>query len=301
MNYEYLSEDMALRDVNERKIVPAEFGCEDGAKSTPQFVEESEQRIAADFLTEGHAIVPVEDRSLLDTLRTNIVRVAAAHLGIEVPAGHDDFLNTVHERVEPESLNALRLHVINSINAMEWVRPAYFSLARRAIERIVGNELVMQRRLNLSVQMPGDESSLLPVHADVWDGDSPFEVVVWLPLVDCFLTKSMFFLPPEATERHVSAFHRFKGKSAEDLFNAVEPDLQWLEIAYGEVLIFSLTLLHGNRVNQEAQTRWSMNCRFKSLFSPFADKRLGEFFEPISIKPATRFGMNYKLPDGFRD
>ena len=39
-----------------------------------------------------------------------------------------------------------------------------------------------------------------------------------------------------------------------------------------------------------------MNCRFKSLFSPYGDKKLGEFFEPISIKPATQIGFNYKIP-----
>ena len=48
---------------------------------------------------------------------------------------------------------------------------------------------------------------------------------------------------------------------------------------YGKVLLFSQNLMHGNRINQEPETRWSMNCRFKSLFSPYAEKRLGEFFE----------------------
>ena len=59
--------------------------------------------------------------------------------------------------------------------------------------------------------------------------------------------------------------------------------------------------MHGNRINREPETRWSMNCRFKSLFSPYADKRLGEFFEPITIRPATRVGMNHALPGGFAE
>ena len=292
---------MAFKDVKERTVEPAgPVGADPQETATP-FLEQDEQRIAEDFLSSGHVILPVEDKEQLDRLRATTVEIAASHLGMDAPEDHNEFLNNIHRRVEPGALNALRLAVINGVNALDWARPVYFRLARGALERIVGNELVMQRRLNLSVQMPDDESSLLPVHADVWDGDSPFEVLVWLPLVDCYLTKSMFLLTPDATERHVSAFDRFQGKSAEDLFNAVEPDLHWLDIAYGEVLVFSLTLLHGNRVNCELATRWSMNCRFKSLFSPFADKRMGEFFEPISIKPATRFGMNYQLPEGFDD
>ena len=43
---------------------------------------------------------------------------------------------------------------------------------------ILGNELAMQIRINLSIQLPKDDSSLLPIHSDVWSGDSPFESVV---------------------------------------------------------------------------------------------------------------------------
>ena len=63
------------------------------------------------------------------------------------------------------------------------------------VETIVGNELAMQTKINLSIQIPGDDTSLLPVHADTWSGLSPFETVVLMPLVDCYKTKSMFILP----------------------------------------------------------------------------------------------------------
>ena len=55
----------------------------------------------------------------------------------------------------------------------------------------VNNEIAMQLRVSLSIQLPLDDSSLLPVHADTWTGVSPFETVVWLPLVNCYKTKSM--------------------------------------------------------------------------------------------------------------
>ena len=70
----------------------------------------------------------------------------------------------------------------------------------------------------------------------------------------------------------------------------------WLEVKKGQCLLFNQSLPHGNIINTETETRWSMNCRFKSLFSPYGDKKLGEFFEPISIKPATQIGFNYKIP-----
>ena len=61
-------------------------------------------------------------------------------------------------------------------------------------------------------------------------------------------------------------------------------------------MIFNQCLPHGNTVNLEKHTRWSMNCRFKSIFSPYSDKKIGEFFEPITLKPVSELAINYDLP-----
>ena len=53
---------------------------------------------------------------------------------------------------------------------------------------------MMQKNINLSIQFPNDDSSLLPIHSDVWSGDSPHEINLWIPLVDCYKTKSMYIL-----------------------------------------------------------------------------------------------------------
>jgi len=39
-----------------------------------------------------------------------------------------------------------------------------------------------------------------------------------------------------------------------------------------------------------------MNCRFKGLFTPYKDKKIGEFFEPITLRPVSKIAMSYKLP-----
>ncbi|MBX9836816.1 MAG: hypothetical protein K2X69_00740, partial [Silvanigrellaceae bacterium] len=158
------------------------------------------------------------------------------------------------------------------------------------------NELAMQLRVNLSIQLPNDTSSLLPVHADTWSGDSPFEVVVWIPLVDCFGTKAMYILPPEKSKILNDNFVTLAGKDSESLYHSIEKDVEWLDVKFGEILIFDQALPHGNRVNLENQTRWSMNCRFKGAFTPYWDKKIGEFFEPITLRAASQLGLNYKHP-----
>lgn len=263
------------------------------------FLDEREIELGARFLEQGYLIEPVADRAVLDRLRDSIAAAVAKSLLLEPPSDTGDFLNNIHTHIDPAGLNSARLAAINAINDLPWARRAYYEMAKPWLEVIVGNELAMQRRLNLSIQLPGDDSSLLAVHADSWDGDSPFEIVVWLPLVDCHDTKTMFLLPPDKARSVETDFAKFNGADTDDLFAAIEPDLTWIDIPYGHVLLFDQNLMHGNRPNRETETRWTMNCRFKSLFSPYAGKRLGEFFEPITLRAASRVGMSHKFPGGF--
>ena len=103
------------------------------------------------------------------------------------------------------------------------------------------------------------------------------EVVVWLPLVDCYRTKAMYLLPPSSDERLREEFGQWADRSSEELFRRIENEVSWIEIKAGEVLIFNQNLPHGNRVNQEPETRWSMNCRFKVSLPLMETKRLVSF------------------------
>jgi len=260
-----------------------------------EFLEPAERELQNEFLTNGFVIRPVENSAALEELRDSVVGAVSVFLGAQ-STDKDDFLNHIHQAVSADKLNELRLDVLEKINSSKAIRPQYYSMARSLLSSLVGNELAMQNRLNLSIQLPQDEGSLLPIHADVWSGDSPYEAVVWLPLVDCYRSKSMFLLPPAATQSLHQNFSHYSEKSSEDLFRDFKEELRWIEIKYGSVLVFNQNLPHGNRVNQESETRWSLNCRFKSLFSPYGDKKLGEFFSPITLRPASKIGMEYSFP-----
>ena len=49
-------------------------------------------------------------------------------------------------------------------------------------------------------------------------------------------------------------------------------------------------------LNKEEETRWSLNCRFKGVFSPYSDKKIGEFFEPITLRKVSELAIDYNLP-----
>jgi sporadic carbohydrate cluster 2OG-Fe(II) oxygenase len=267
------------------------------------FARPDEQAIAEQFTANGYVVRPVDDRAALDDLRQHMAKTVCEELKVDLPSDVEDFLNHIERVVPVEKLNEVRLKTYRKMNAAPWFRPTYFALARSTIECLVGNELAMQNRINLSIQLPNDDSSLLPIHADSFGGETPFQVVEWLPLVDCYKTKSMFILPPGKCDEVYAGFTHYEGKGMDSLYKDVQKDAVWCNVPYGHVLVFSPNYLHGNVVNEEPETRWSMNCRFTGLFTPYtgAEKKLGSYYLPITTRPVTKIALRYQEPSGFKE
>jgi len=239
-----------------------------------------------------NSFISIEDRALTDALLTHGYVIARAQSQHDLNRLRDlvrsssGFADLDHAR--PQALNDTKLTVMQALNAASWTREAYFRLAEAALYALIGNELAMQKKFNINVQVPQDATSLLPVHADTWTGDSAYQLVLWVPLVDCYGTKAMYILPPGES-------FTLEG-SSEDVWNRIKGRVRFIDINYGDVLIFNSTLPHGNRVNAEPTTRWSLNCRFKAVWTPYAVKGAGEHFEPITLRAAARVGLNYRHP-----
>lgn len=262
------------------------------------FVEKKEIELSKKFIKDGYVKIKADDIKHLNNIKKlfkSIIDEELKKKNIKSSIYDYDIFNKIHKLVPVSELNDFRLSVINKINNNMSLRKSYFESAKSALFSLVGNELAMQSRVNLSIQYPNDASSLLPVHADTWSGDSPYEVVVWIPLVDCYKTKAMYLLPPNK-EKSLTKKFTSELKNSEKIFSRIKNFVNWIDIKYGEVLLFNQSLPHGNRVNKEKDTRWSLNCRFKSIFTPYGDKKIGEFFEPITLKTASQIGVNYKFP-----
>ncbi len=256
------------------------------------FLTPEDQKISNEFKKNGFIIRDVANIKSLDWIQSkfvNQIKTVKKNKYLQV-------LNTIHTKIKKNALNNFRLKIYNKINQERDYKFHYFQLARPYLEAIAGNELAMQKKINLSIQLPRDETSLLSLHSDVWAGDSPFEVVAWIPLVNCFKTKAMYILPPNKYKKFNKAVSQRRFNDNEKLYQFIKKDIKWIKINYGQVLIFNQSLPHGNRVNKEDETRWSLNCRFKSTFTPYGDKKLGEFFEPITLRSISELGLKYKLP-----
>ena len=267
------------------------------------FFTPSEAALSDEFSARGYVIRDVEDRPMLDAFRREIARFAAGLLKQAPPADDGEFLDGIHSYLRLETINDFRLKMYREMNAQPWFRPTYFKLAAGVIEALVGNELAMQNRINFSIQMPDDTTSLLDLHADSFTGETPYQVVEWLPLVDVAKSKSMFVLPLEKSRAISARLKNFAEGGMPALYEAVKSDLIWLNVPYGKVVVFSPNILHGNILNSEPGTRWSLNTRFAGLFTPYgsAEKTLGSYYLPIKVRPVPRAGIAYRQPAGFEE
>jgi len=260
------------------------------------FVTDKENKISNQYLKKGYVIQNIEDLDSLSWMRDYYCKIIKKNIPKLSNTKSEKILNKIHENISVSNLNKFRLNIINKINSNKDFRKKFYKISKPLVDIVVGNEVVMQNRVSLSIQLPKDDSSLLPIHADTWSGVSPFETVIWLPLVDCYKTKSMYILPPKKSKKIQSLLLDKKIKKSEDIFKKIKQDLVWLDVKYGQVVIFDQSLPHGNVVNKESETRWSMNCRFKSVFTPYADKKIGEYYEPITLRAASKKGIKYKFP-----
>lgn len=205
-------------------------------------------------------------------------------------------LEYAHKEISPRETNDLRLHVMRNLSATPEFNYHYFLASQKLIGDLCGNELAMQKRIGLSLNSPNNEGDILSVHADTWQGVSPYELNIWIPMVDCTKTMCLYILPRSRYKEMLGNNQGLLSLSADNLYKKLEPHLEWIEIKYGEVLAFDQSLPHGYTLNVERKTHWSLNCRFKSLHTPYWDKKLGEYFMPITAKSCTKLGMNYKHP-----
>ena len=209
-------------------------------------------------------------------------------------------LNKFHESYYIKNLNLLRMGLFSDINKDKIFKKKVFLSSKKYIENCVGSEICASD-VNLSIQFPNDESSLLGMHSDFFSGESIFQVNLWIPLEEVKKTQSMFIIDPIES---IKILRKIKDDVNID-FNKINKiyknKMKWIKLKKGEAMLFSPNCLHGNVVNKEKNTRWSFNIRYKNLYSPYPkvknEKKIGSFYKPISLKAISKFNLTHNFDE----
>lgn len=210
----------------------------------------------------------------------------------------EDEIENLHHFIEPKEINSIRMEAFAEINNIQGWENKYLSLANERIQNLMGPDVSIQIKLNLSIQMPNDKTSILKMHTDTMSGQSPYECVLWTALTDTFDTNAMYMFDKEKSQKILIDLPNYQHEGVSRLFEDNKEFAEFLEVEKGTCILFSSTLFHGNLLNKTDKTRISINCRFKSLFSPEYSKIphervTGTFYKPLKVSPLTKLGLNY--------
>ena len=259
----------------------------------------SHSNLIKQFEKQGYLVVKSE-KNKLNNIRSLITGLIKKKIKKKktIKVNDDELINNLHKFLNKKDLNDVRFSIYNKMNSGASIANLYYDVAKKYLDLLVGNELAMQKKINLSIQMPRDKDSLLDMHSDIYAGESPFQVVVWIPLVDVSKTKSMFITTPLHNKKMNLDILKNDNKSIKEIYKKNRKKFHFVKVNYGEILIFSPLILHGNTINVSNETRLSLNCRFKSLLSPYdvivkSHRNIPNFYRPMNIKPMTKIGLNY--------
>ncbi len=208
-------------------------------------------------------------------------------------------LDFFHKSYSLDKINNLRLHLYREINSDKKFQNLIYKSSQKVIDNTVGNEIA-KSKANLSIQYPKDDKSLLNMHSDFFSGESLFQVNVWIPFVNVKKTKSMFIINPNTSLKILKKIKSSKKITFNEIYKKYKKNMKWLNVKFGEGVIFSPNCLHGNVKNIEKTTRWSINIRYKNLYSPYNnifgnEKKIGTFYSIFSPKLMTQFNLKYNF------
>lgn len=205
-------------------------------------------------------------------------------------------LSDLHQSIKNEDVNNFRLAAFKHLNRQTGEHDSLLkTFAGKELSAILGPDILIQTKLNLSIQLPGDTNSQLDLHSDCWAGDSSFQINLWIPLTACFGSNSMFLFSRNKTLKCLRMLSRDPVLPRNELTAEIK-DSDFLTLPKGEAVIFNPGLIHGNVVNTTDQTRVSINIRFKNLFSPDAgqdsiSRSAGPYYRVFQVSDWTKLAV----------
>ena len=244
------------------------------------------------FSTRGYDILPAGNLEKLSGLRQEIF-LKARELAGGGSEDAEEFMDNFHQlEIRGPALNTMRMELIRYCTDKLNVGQTVFEAFEDTLLRLVGPDVVVQKTANLVIQQPGDPDRV-PTHRDA-PQNSPFEVVVWVPLVKVYATKGMYVLDRDKTDVSLGMLQDpDSGYQNQSKFTVDEGEV--LDMPFGHALMFWPGLVHAVDINLEQETRWALNIRYKSLFAPTGAKGQSEFFETLRLSPLARLAFDYEM------
>ena len=248
----------------------------------------------ADFRSRGFFIAKASNIQPLKQIQSflaNLVKPYNSNFNI---FENEELLNRFHSYYSSEEskLNDIRMKIINEIdlsNKTNLLSASVFEAFKDLIISLLGPDILAQKSTNLVIQPP-KSSFFSELHRDA-PGNSEFELVAWVPMVNCYEGKSFYIIDKKNSLKMLQSYRSKKFSNWDDFRESSLSFATEVSVPFGSALFFWTGLLHGSFVNTSEETRWSFNTRFKNSFSPCGIKDPFQYFETLQVSDLTKLAL----------
>ena len=236
----------------------------------------------------GWEIIKSKNLDQTKLLRNKIYKIVKKVFKIKEndPEKGINLLHKYCKGITETQINTKKLSIISQISKDKSLVDIIFNLWGYKIKELIGNDILVQKLLNVVIQSPKDKNYTTP-HRDA-PPNSFFEIITWIPLVNCKKTKSMWLYDLDNTKKILKKQEK-NPKQWNNSFKNFKKE--YVDVKFGECLLFLPGLYHGSDINKTEETRISLNTRFESLFSPSKRKFPVHFFRLHKISKITKLGI----------
>jgi len=191
--------------------------------------------------------------------------------------------------------------------------PKVIASSLALFQSFLGLDLFVQRNPYLRMTRPFKEQDNIGYHRDTFYGGSPYELSVLVPFVDVPAESSLKVLsgshvhseemyPTHQVDGGISkgsAKHQLGFLYAPKLMDAsIEGQMKGIALKMGQCLVFSLSTVHGSRVNTGEVTRWSSDIRVMHALAPVDLSARPDYYMPLSYSSITKCVQRYHHANG---
>ena len=241
----------------------------------------------------GYQLVKTNNLEYLDIFKNDLSKFLIKRFSLP-KQDPNLILNNIHKIANintDKKANDLVLEVINKFSKSYDFAEIAFKLYGTQIQKLLGPDLHAQRNNNIVFQYP-NSSRFSELHTDC-PPNSPYEIVLWIPLVDCYDSKSFFVLPVEQSRNLINKYKSNNFNNWSDFKKESLSKAYHVKVEYSEALLFWTGIMHGSLTNQTSESRWCLNVRFKNLFAPCGQNDPLTYYKVFRTSTISNLAFNH--------
>lgn len=217
----------------------------------------------------------------------------------------DITLETFHKFVIDDEQ---KINIQYQLNKMIWDEGLHEQIIKDNINiyyELIGKDLDIQTQPYLRIARPNCPQDNIGFHRDTFYGSSAYELSSVIPLVN-LNEKSALQIEPYSHNKSSIPYTKVESQTIKKGDKKSQLGFQYapkiidkdykinaipIPLKFKQILAFGLGTIHGQEVNTDSITRWSLDVRVKNSFISSSTK--DSYYKPFTLSPVAQTAQSY--------